>query len=394
VLVEEAADIASRVGAVGEEVIRWRRHLHRHPELSFQEKETARFVFETLREFDGLEVSRPTATGVLARLKGAFPGPVLALRADMDALPIQEESSLEFTSRVPGVMHACGHDGHTAILLGTARVLAGLRDRLHGEVRFVFQHAEEVYPGGARELVAAGVMEGVDRVVGLHLWSPLPVGRIEVTPGPVLAAPDEFRITVRGRGGHAAQPQETVDPILAAAQVVVNLQQIVSRLVDPRQPVVVSVTRFHAGTAHNIIPETAELNGTVRTFKPEIQGRVSSLMERIVRGVTQAHGATYDFRYQPGYRPVVNDPGVTAEVREILVEAFGEAAVVAGVPDMGGEDFSAYQEAAPGTFFMVGAGDGTGKAYPHHHPRFTINEESLPVGVKAFVHIALRMLAG
>lgn len=384
--------INSNIEMVNKDVIRWRRHLHQNPELSFEEENTSQFVYETLNQFEGLEVSRPTKTGVLACLRGGSSGPVLALRADMDALPLQEENDFEFASRIPGKMHACGHDGHTAILLGTAKVLSQIRNRIHGEVRFIFQHAEEMHPGGARQLVEAGVMEGVAWVIGLHLWSPLPTGRIGIKAGPVLAAPDEFSITIGGRGGHAALPHVTVDPIVVASQVVLNLQQIVSRNIDPLEPVVLSVTQFHAGTAHNIIPEKVELNGTVRTFKPELRTEVRRLMEQIIKGVTGAHGAAYEFSYQEGYRPVINDEQVTARVRQILVEVFGPDAVLEGVPEMGGEDFSAYQEVAPGTFFNVGAGDTKKDYYPHHHPLFSINEASLSVGVKAFVHIALKML--
>jgi len=387
-----ANDLDLGIDLVKKEVIEWRRHLHQNPELSFEEEQTSRFVYDTLKRFEGLEVSRPAKTGVLACLKGAQEGPVLALRADMDALPIQEETALEFASRVPGKMHACGHDGHTAILLGTARVLTRLRERMHGEVRFIFQHAEEKHPGGARDMVRAGVMKGVDWVVGLHLWATLSVGRIEIRPGPFLAAPDEFFITIKGRGGHAAEPHLVVDPIVVAASVVINLQQIVSRHVDPLEPVVLSVTRFHAGSAHNIIPEKVELNGTVRTFNPEVREQVPRLMERIVRGVCASHGAAYEFRFEQGYRPVVNDAKVTTVVRQVLMDVFGADAVEEGRPHMGGEDFSAYQEVAPGTFFNVGAGTPGKECHPHHHPKFSIDEESLLVGVKALVHIALKML--
>ena len=384
-------ELPSSLEMVKDDVIRWRRHLHRNPELFFEEEETSRFVYDTLQQFAGLEVSRPTKTSVLARLTGGFPGPVLALRADMDALPIQEETVFEFASRVPGKMHACGHDGHTAILLGTARVLAQVREGIHGEVRFIFQHAGELHPGGARDLVEAGVMEWVDGVVGLHLWSPLPVGQIGLKAGAVLAAPDEFFITIRGRGGHAAQPEVLVDPIVTAAQVVINLQHVVSRQTDPLEPVVLSVTQFHAGTAHNVIPPKVEINGTVRTFNPALRAEVPRLMERVIRGVTAAHGADYELRYEEGYNPVINDGPITARVREVLIQAFGANAVREARPHMGGEDFSAYQAVCPGTFFYVGCSDPEKGHCPHHHPLFTINEESLAVGVKAFIHIALRL---
>ncbi|MDQ3639718.1 MAG: amidohydrolase, partial [Actinomycetota bacterium] len=207
---------------MGDEVLGWLRHLHRNPELSFQEEETSRFVYETLESFGGLELSRPTPTSVVARLVGEGPGRTVALRADMDALPITEENDFEFASRKPGVMHACGHDGHTAMLLGAAKVLVGMREEINGEVRFLFQHAEELYPGGAEEMVEAGVMEDVDAIVGIHLWSGLEVGKVGVVYGPMLAAPDTFEISINGRGGHAAMPHQTADAIAIGAQVVTN----------------------------------------------------------------------------------------------------------------------------------------------------------------------------
>lgn len=389
----ELSTLDELVKQVETDVVTWRRYLHQNPELSFEEESTAQFVYDTLVSFGGLELSRPTRTSVLARLCGAFPGPVLALRADMDALPIAEENDFDFVSRTPGSMHACGHDGHTAMLLAAAKVLTGLKEQLHGEVRFIFQHAEELFPGGAQELVDLGVMNDVDSVVGIHLWSPIETGTIAVRSGPLMAGPDTFFITIRGRGGHAAEPHVNVDPVVIAAQVVTNLQHIASRNVNPLDPLVLSITQFHAGTAHNIIPETVELNGTVRSFKPELRTEVPRLMERIVRGVTEAHGATYEFRYQQGYRPVVNDEGVTQRVRSALVEIFGDERVVEGGPDMGGEDFSAYQSVTPGTFFYVGAGNqNKGITYPHHHPKFTIDEDSLMIGVKSFLGIVLKEL--
>ncbi|NUS99016.1 MAG: amidohydrolase, partial [Gemmatimonadaceae bacterium] len=227
---------------VRDQVISWRRHLHRHPELSFHETNTSRFVAETLGGFGGLEISRPSATSVMARLKGGRPGRTLAMRADIDALPIHEKNAHDFVSSSPGVMHACGHDGHTAMLLGAAKVLAARRAELAGEIRFIFQHAEEIPPGGAEELVRAGVMEGVDLVIGAHLWSPLQVGKVGVKAGALMAAPDAFTITILGSGGHAALPQQTVDSIAVAAQVVTNLQHVVARNVDPLASAVLSVT--------------------------------------------------------------------------------------------------------------------------------------------------------
>jgi amidohydrolase len=368
------------------DAVAWRRHLHAHPELSFHEHETARFVRETLAGFDGLELEQPTPTSVVARLRGGRPGPTLALRADMDALPIQEESGVEFASTVAGVMHACGHDGHTAMLLAVARLLAAQPSELSGEVRFLFQHAEELPPGGAAELVAAGVLDGVDSVLGAHLISTLETGKVVSCEGPRTAAADTFSVRILGRGGHAAFPHATVDPVAISAQAVSNLQHIASRTTSPLDSIVVSVTRIAGGTADNIIPEAIELGGTVRTYREEVRRETREAMERILDGVTAAHGATFELDYLDGYAPVVNDARLAALVRE---EA-GERAVDME-PLMAGEDFSAYLRAAPGCFFLVGAG-GEG-AFPHHHPRFTVDESALPVGIDIFVRATQRLLA-
>jgi amidohydrolase len=364
------------------DLVAWRRHLHANPELSFQEHETARFVEERLQELGGLELSRPTPTSIVARLR-CGDGPTLALRADMDALPIHEESGVEFSSTRPGVMHACGHDGHTAVLLAVAHTLVGRRDELAGEVRFLFQHAEELPPGGARELVAAGALDGVDAVVGCHLFALLETGTVGVPTGPFMAAPDTFAVTVRGRGGHAAMPHKAVDPIPVAAQIVTSLQQIVSRETSPIERAVVTVTRINGGTADNVIPETVELRGTVRTFVRDVQDATHTALERIATGIAAAHGCTAQVTYEEGYLALENSPEVAELVRRnVDPERLREVE-----PVMGGEDFSAYLQVAPGCFFVVGAGGPEG--FPHHHPRFTIDERALPVAHEVFVRTAL-----
>jgi amidohydrolase len=367
------------------DAVTWRRQLHAHPELSGQEHATATFVRERLESLDSLEIVSPTPTSVVATLRGGRPGPTLALRADMDALPIQEESGLEFASRNAGVMHACGHDGHTAMLLATARLLAAMREELAGEVRFVFQHAEELLPGGAVEIVASGVLEGVDAVVGCHLMSDMEVGRIGAIEGPCTAAADMFSARIVGRGGHGGFPHEAVDPIAAAAQAISSLQHIVSRETAPIDSAVVSVTRIAGGTADNVIPESVELGGTVRTYSEDVRLRTREAMERILGGIASAHRATCRFEYIDGYSSVVNNPDLTALVREVAGERLVECP-----PLMAGEDFSAYQRVAPGCFFFVGAGGPD--AYPHHHPRFTIDEDALPVGIETLTQTALRIL--
>ena len=369
-----------------DQVVEWRRHLHRHPELSFEESETAEFVASTLAEL-GVEVTRPAEHAVVGRLRGGAPGPTIALRADIDALPITEESGVDFASERSGAMHACGHDGHTAMLLGAARELAS-SELSRGEVRFVFQHAEELAPGGARDLVEAGVMEGVDFVYGCHLWAPLECGRVAAVPGPFMAAADFFRLAITGQGGHGGLPHAATDTIAIAAQVVNNLQHVVARRVDPLAAAVVSIGSFHAGEAPNVIPGRAELSGTTRSFDPDVRTRLRELIEEVVRGVCAAHGAEYKLDYTFGYDPVVNDERATA-----LVRAAADDDVVTLDPIMGGDDFSAYLGCAPGCYAFIGAGsEESGAVYPHHHPRFRIDERALAIGTRLHVAVARRAL--
>lgn len=386
--------LMTRANQLRDQVISWRRHLHMHPELSFHEQATAQFVFDTLSSMPALELSRPTPTSVMARLRGSLPGRIIAVRADMDALPITEENDVPYQSRVTGVMHACGHDGHTSILLGLAQVLSECQDEIRGEVRFIFQHAEELSPGGAEEMVNAGVMDGVAQVIGLHLWASMPVGLIGIVPGPAMAAPDNFQLTIAGKGGHAAIPHDTIDPIAVGAQLVTALQQIVSRNVDPLDNAVLSVTQFIAGTTFNVIPESAYMCGTVRTFDPALRAKMPQMMERVIKGITSAFGATYNFSFERGYRPVVNDPELSARLSGVVEREFGAETLHPLRPIMGGEDFSAFQQKAPGVFAFVGAGnEAAGIVYPHHHPRFQIDERSLDLGLRYMIAATLDLLA-
>jgi amidohydrolase len=386
-LIESIVADASSIAAV-------RRYLHAHPELCFEEVRTADLIASKLTEW-GIEIHRGLGTtGIVGVVRNGSSPRAVGLRADIDALPMTEHNRFAHASTHAGRMHACGHDGHTATMLGAVRTLLALRDQLSGELRFFFQHAEEIYPGGAEEMVQRGVMDGVTRVIGAHLWASLEVGKVGVVEGAAMAAPDTFWITVRGKGGHAAIPQQTVDPIAVGAQVVTNLQQIVSRGMDPIDSVVVSVTQFHAGTTHNVIPEVVEMNGTVRTFDPALRTRVPQLMERVIKGVTEAHGATYEFTYERGYRPVINDAEVTREMAEIVEAVCGPDVLVTLRPTMGGEDFSAFLQKAPGSFFFIGAGNASkGIVHPHHHPRFDIDERALDTGVRIFVEAARRYCA-
>ncbi|MGD6818343.1 M20 family metallopeptidase [Metabacillus sp. 113a] len=377
-----------------EQLIRWRRHLHQYPELSFKETNTSAFVSEALKRMPFLEISRPAPTAVMAVLRGRNPGKTLAIRADMDALPIEEKNTFEYRSSVPGVMHACGHDGHTAMLLTTAKLLSENKEKLSGEIRFIFQHAEETPPGGADELVNAGVMDGVDYVIGTHLWSPLETGKIGIVYGPMMAAPDTFKVTVIGKGGHAGLPHETIDSITAAAQTISSLQQIVSRATDASEQLVISVTQIAGGSADNVIPGSVEFGGTVRSFNEELRNQIPGKIEQIVKGVTDAHGASYKFDYTKGYRPVINEERTTRILHQTAAGLFGEDSVTLMKPVMVGEDFSAYQQKAPGCFFFTGAGNKKeGITFPHHHANFTIDEKALEIGVKMLTKAAEAFLS-
>lgn len=371
----------------------WRRHLHMYPELSFEEHETARYIAGILAGVPGVEVSNPTPTSVLGVLRGGGgPGARVALRADIDALPIMEENDFWFRSQNEGAMHACGHDGHAAMLLGAATVLATLSPQLRGEIRFVFQHAEEQLPGGARELVAAGVLEDVDVVTGCHLLSTLPLGRLAVPAGVCTAAADTFTITITGRGGHAAFPHLSVDPIAIGSQVVTNLQQIVSRRTSPLASVVVSVTQFHGGTADTVIPDGVRLGGTVRTFDGEAREQTRAAIEQTIAGIVSAHGAGYELDYVYGYDAAINDPKIADLIAHCVGLVHGTELVEMG-PLPAGDDMTYFLQAAPGAYFFVGTrSDAAGSTYPHHHPRFTIDEQSLPHGAETLVRTALAAL--
>ncbi|WP_103104205.1 amidohydrolase [Brevibacillus reuszeri] len=379
--------------AIHDQVIAWRRYLHQYPEVSFAEKKTSHYIEMALKSIPNLVVTRPTPTSVMARLIGKQPGKTLAIRADIDALPIQEENDFPFVSQNAGAMHACGHDGHTAMLLGAASVLATYQDSLEGEIRFLFQHAEELPPGGAEEMIEAGVMDGVDWVIGAHLQSPVETGKVGVITGPMLTSPDTFTITLHGKGGHAAEPHRTVDTIAIGALVVTGLQHMVSRVFNPVDPLVVSVTKFIGGHTHNVIPGSVELSGTVRCMNSELRRQVPDRMKQIVEGIAQSYDATAEMKYMFGYRPVINHEEVTRIVEETAVELFGEKAVYRITPSMAADDFSAFQNKAAGTYFNIGAGNqAQGIVHPHHHPKFTIDEASLTIGVKMFVVTAAKML--
>jgi amidohydrolase len=381
-------------------VIADRRHLHEHPELSFHEVETARFVAERLEAL-GVEDIRTNinTTGVTGIIRGRADGPdrCVLVRADMDALPIHEENDVEYRSTVDGVMHACGHDAHTSILLGLARLLVDRRDAFSGTVKVLFQPGEEVNPGGAKGMIEAGVLEDprVDAVFGLHMSQGDPVGTISVGPGPQSAAVDDYEIIIRGKGGHAAEPNESVDPIVIGAQVVVALQTIVSRNVDPMDAAVLSICVFQSGEAFNVIPDTARLGGTIRFFNKDLREILTRRIEEVVSGVASAMGGSGEVIWDYGYPPLVNDPAMADLVREAATTIVGEGNVLAGVPKMGAEDFSYFLEHRPGAFFNVGSkNEDRGLVWGHHHPRFDIDEESLGTGLATMAQTVLTFLGG
>jgi len=368
-------------------VIDWRRYLHQHPELSYHEKETSAFVAEKLRSFGWRVREGVGGYGVVADLDGAVPGRRIALRADMDALPIQDAKTAPYASKVPGVMHACGHDGHTSALLGAAELLAGTRDGWTGSVRLLFQPAEEMPPGGAIAMIQEGALDGVDEIYGIHLWSPFPAGTVRTAPGPLMAASDEFTATIRGKGGHGGLPHQAIDAVAIGAHFVVNLQTIVSRNADPIEPSVVSVGSFHGGTTFNVIASECTMQGTVRSMSPEMRERLRRRVEEVLETTCRMFGATHELRYILGYPPVVNHEAETARAMAIAKGLFGEAAVSRCEPLMAGEDFAYYLEKVPGCFLFVGAGNESATA-PHHHPRFDIDETALETSVRLLYALA------
>ncbi len=387
-----AIDFRAEAEALSEDLRRLRRDFHRHPELGFQEHRSAGIVARQLRAL-GLEVTEGVGkTGVVGVLRGASEGPTVLVRADMDALPIQEETGAEYASENPGVMHACGHDGHMAMALTVARLLASHREALHGTVRFVFQPAEEGL-GGAEGMVNDGVLEGVDYALAMHLWNEKPVGWLGIADGPTMAAADRFQVRIVGKGGHGAQPQVAEDPVLAASQVVTALQSIVSRHVDPLEAAVVSVTMFRAGTAFNIIPAEARLEGTIRTFAPEVTREVRKRFHQTVQGVAQGMGCRAEVALDSLTPAVINDPQVAAVVRAAAAETLPDATVDARARTMGSEDMALMMDDVPGCYFFVGSNNpARGLDAPHHHPRFDFDESALPRGVALMSAAVVKML--
>lgn len=375
-------DFLGEANSLRDELIARRRDFHRHPELAFQEHRTAGIVADELNQL-GLEVQTGIAlTGVVGILEGASAGPTVLYRADMDALPIQEDSSADYASQAPGKMHACGHDGHTAIALGIAKVLSRHRERLSGRVKFVFQPAEEV-GGGAASMVAEGVLESPapDYTLGIHLWNDLEVGNVSVVSGPTMSGAGVFEITITGKGGHGAMPHQTADPIVCGAQLILALQTIVSRNVDPLDMVVITVGTLNGGTARNIIPQTVSLSGSFRIFREATRDLVKTRIREVADGVASAHNCRADVDFPMGIGAVVNDAEVAERARQVFAK-YAEQVTVLDQPWMASEDVGLLMQRNPSAYLLVGSANHARQLdYPHHHPRFDIDEAVLPLSV-------------
>jgi len=379
------------IRALQPELVKWRRQIHQYPELGFEENLTSALVSKLLTQWGIDHQTAIARTGIVATITGQTPGPVLAIRADMDALPIDELNQVPYRSQHQGKMHACGHDGHTAIALGTARYLAQHRQNFSGTIKIIFQPAEEG-PGGAKPMIEAGVLKNpdVDGLIGLHLWNSLPMGKVAVRSGPFMAAVESFKLLIMGKGGHGAMPDQTIDSVIVSAQIVNGLQTIVSRNVNPLQSAVVTVGELHAGTRHNVIADTAKLSGTVRYYDPQLQGYLQERIDQTIAGICQIHGATYDLNYWRQYPAVINNRPMADFVHSVAQEVVETSDQL--LPDyqtLAAEDVSFFLQAVPGCYFFLGsANPERDLAYPHHHPRFNFDEIVLQMGVELFVRCA------
>jgi amidohydrolase len=399
-MADQNAAIRESITQAYPEMVRLRRELHAIPEIAFNEERTAKRIAEELRR-DYSNVGTGIAeTGVTALLEGddaagrkqnGLPVRAILLRADMDALPIPEETGLPFSS-TNGSMHACGHDGHMSVMLNAARLAVAGRDRIGGVVRFVFQPAEEG-PGGAMPMIDQGILVDppIECAFGLHLWAELPIGKVAVTSGPMMAAADEFEIIVRGKGGHGAYPQNTVDAVMVGCQLVVALQALVARETDPFQTAVISIGTFNAGSRFNVIAETARLTGTLRTFDVTLRDRLIRRLGEVAQGICSTLGAQSEFQFRDHYPPLVNDPRMADFVATIAADVVGRDNVLRDFVSMGGEDMAYFLRAVPGAYFFVGAGNPeNGISHPHHSPHFDFDEAAMPIGVEILMQIMER----
>jgi amidohydrolase len=396
-MVTATRDLRHDVDEILPGVVADRRYLHQNPELGFQEFITSKFVADRLASL-GVEDIRTgiATTGVTGLIRGTGTGPskVVLLRADMDALPIEEENDVDYKSTVAGKMHACGHDAHTSMLLGVTRLLMARRDQFSGTVKVLFQPAEEG-GGGAKVMIAEGVLEDpkVDAAFGIHVAQEDPIGTVSLRPGPMMASADGFTLVIQGKGGHGAQPHLCIDPVMIGSQIVSALQTIVSREIDPNESAVITVGAFRAGHAANVIPDTAELRATVRSFSPAVRQQLATRIEELVRGIAAAFRATVQFDYHFGYPPTVNDPAMTEFASGVLAEVVGAENVHVAPQIMGAEDFSYFLEQVPGAFWFVGTRNPEkGFVWGHHHPRFDIDEDAMAIGIEGVARVTLAYL--
>lgn len=381
------------------EIIKIRRFIHMNPELSNREYETARLVANKLSSL-GLEVKSGIArTGVVGLLRGGLPGPTVAIRADMDALPIQEQNTFPYRSLNPGVMHACGHDVHISIALGAAMVLSTIKNKIRGNIKFIFQPAEEGAPageeGGAALMIKEGALENppVRAIFALHVWSDLDAGKAGYASGYIMASSDNFTITIKGKSAHGARPQEGIDAIVIAAEVISSLQTIISRSLDPTEPVVITVGKIQGGVRSNIIADKVVLEGTVRTLNEDVRNKIPGLMENIVKGITQSYGASYTLEYEKQLPPLYNHPEFVQVVLPGLKSCLGEDNLVQVKPQMVAEDFAYFAERIPAFMFLLGVRTpGQTNVAPLHSPNFNPDERAIPVGIKAMCHLVLNAL--
>lgn len=389
-------EIDSTISEILEQIILIRRQIHANPELGYEEKNTSKLVAKELNSL-GLYVEEGIAGyGVMGILEGSRPGKTLLLRADMDALPIQEETGLTFASKIPGKMHACGHDMHTAILLGTAKVLSKYKDLLFGKLKFVFQPAEECSPqGGAKEMIEKGILANpdVDYAVAVHVWPHLYVGEIGLCSGPCSAISDRFLLRVLGKAGHASAPHDGIDALVVAAQIISNLQTIVSRRVDPRDNIVISIGKIHGGQRYNVICDKVEMEGTVRIMSPGYEERIAELINQVGKGVAQAYGSSFEMDYFKGYPMVINDHNLVEKIKETLTEKIGKDAVKSISQDTSGEDFAFISQKVPSVYMKLGSSPREAKdIFPLHHSRIIFDEACIPVGIKALAVSSFTLL--
>lgn len=388
-------DIKKQIASLNEELINLRRDFHQYPELGFEEFRSQEKVMEYLEKC-GLKPEKMTKTGVVALLEGDKPGKTLLMRADMDALPVTEENDLPYKSKHEGIMHACAHDGHMAMLLVAAKILSQHKDKIHGNIKFVFQPNEE--DAGAKFMVEDGVLENpkVDAAVAIHLWSPIKTGQISVSEGPVMGAMDSFKIEIKGKGGHTAMPQEAIDPVIVAAQIIMGAQIIQTKQINVLTPTLLTFAKIDSGTASNIIPEKVTMEGTLRyLYKggPDSIERPRERLEKIVAGICKTFDTEYEIEFTPSNFTVENEPQLTNRIKRIAADLVGDNNVVPYVT-MAGEDFSEFTTEIPSTFYFVGMGNKEkGTDYPHHHPKFDIDEDALALGVEMHVRSALDYLS-